>query len=123
MCAHNDANTHTHTRQPCPVCVGYVQNLHACVYRTGCFTLYCGVNPNASENFYRNGSLQPNLEHCKLSGLPDLNHSDPSVLSRMVDWQRWMLDTFQPDGLRYDAVTNSKLVRKLDKEGVFITSF
>jgi hypothetical protein len=33
--------------------------------------------------------------------------ADPTVLSRMAAWQTWVVGTFKPDGLRYDAVTNS----------------
>lgn len=46
-------------------------------------------------------------EHCKLSGLPDLNHSDPSVVHRLVEWMKWTEQEFKPDGIRFDACHNS----------------
>lgn len=46
-------------------------------------------------------------EHCKLSGLPDLNHSDPQVVHRLVEWMKWTEKEFQPDGIRFDACHNS----------------
>lgn len=46
-------------------------------------------------------------EHCKLSGLPDLNHSDPNVVHRLVEWMKWTEQEFKPDAIRFDACHNS----------------
>ena len=32
--------------------------------------------------------------NCRLSGLPDLNQSNPFVAEELRRWTRWMLDTF-----------------------------
>jgi hypothetical protein len=37
--------------------------------------------------------------------------ADPFVEQRILDWQRWTIDTFQPDGLRFDAALNVRAVR------------
>ncbi|KAF8067137.1 mok12 [Scenedesmus sp. PABB004] len=77
-------------------------DFHDC---NGCFTLNCEPDPAGA--FSAGNVSMHSFEHCKLSGLPDLNHSDASILERMVAWQTWTQKTFKPDGLRYDAATNS----------------
>jgi glycosidase len=57
------------------------------------------------------GNMQ-SYEHCKLSGLPDLNHSDASVVDRLVQWMQWTEREFRPDGIRFDACHNSLEVRE-----------
>jgi len=42
---------------------------------------------------------------------PTVCRADPTVLQRMRDWEVWLVKTFKPDGLRYDAATNSLPVR------------
>lgn len=47
---------------------------------------------------------QPEVEHCRLSGLPDLNQTDPYVSSTLKSWVRSIVDKFQIDGIRVDTV-------------------
>ena len=67
----------------------------------GCDGVHCLIT---SEGPY--GNMQ-SYEHCKLSGLPDLNHSDPHVVHRLVEWMKWTEQEFKPDGIRFDACHNS----------------
>jgi len=48
---------------------------------------------------------------CLQSGLPDLNHSDPSVADRLIQWQQWVDTTYGFDGYRIDAAGLSAPVR------------
>jgi glycosidase len=71
----------------------------------GCDGVHCLIT---SEGPYGN---MHSYEHCKLSGLPDLNHSDPDVVRRLVEWMNWTEQEFKPDGIRFDACHNSLEVR------------
>lgn len=46
------------------------------------------------------------------SGLPDLNHSSPGVLTRMQHVFDHTLAAYKPDGLRLDAAGHSDTVSK-----------
>lgn len=47
---------------------------------------------------------QPEVEHCRLSGLPDLNQTNSFVSSTLKTWVRTMIDKFKIDGIRVDTV-------------------
>ncbi len=52
-------------------------------------------------------SMQTNMyetEHCRLSGLPDLNHSMPYVQNTLTDWVAGLVANFSVDGIRIDTV-------------------
>lgn len=80
----------------------YLSDLHP---PPGCDGVHCLIT---SEGPYGN---MHSYEHCKLSGLPDLNHSDPNVVHRLVEWMKWTEKEFKPDGIRFDACHNSLEVR------------
>eukprot|EP01026_Neomeris_dumetosa_P010276 TRINITY_DN1381_c3_g2_i1.p1 TRINITY_DN1381_c3_g2~~TRINITY_DN1381_c3_g2_i1.p1 ORF type:complete len:450 (-),score=53.26 TRINITY_DN1381_c3_g2_i1:357-1706(-) len=44
------------------------------------------------------------LEHCRLVGLPDLNQTDPSVKKFLLEWVAQVVEDFEFDGVRIDAV-------------------
>ena len=50
------------------------------------------------------------FEHCKLSGLPDLNHTNPQVLQLMKGVFDHTMATYAPDALRLDAAGHSNTV-------------
>lgn len=41
---------------------------------------------------------------CRLSGLPDLNHTQPAVREALVGWVQWYMQTYAFHGARFDAV-------------------
>lgn len=84
---------------------GVLTRFHCISVVAGCDGVHCLIT---SEGPY--GNMQ-SYEHCKLSGLPDLNHSDPSVVNRLVEWMKWTEQEFKPDGIRFDACHNSLEVR------------
>lgn len=47
---------------------------------------------------------QPQVENCRLSGLPDLNQSDPYVSSTLISWVRTVVQKYNVDGVRIDTV-------------------
>ena len=48
---------------------------------------------------------------CRLSGLPDLNHTQPKVREALVNWTQWYMDTYSFEGVRIDAVGHIPPVR------------
>jgi alpha-amylase len=55
------------------------------------------LRPCAQTNMYE-------TEHCRLSGLPDLNHSMPYVQNTLADWVAGLVANFSADGIRIDTV-------------------
>eukprot|EP01106_Pelomyxa_sp_JSP_P018331 TRINITY_DN82_c0_g1_i5.p1 TRINITY_DN82_c0_g1~~TRINITY_DN82_c0_g1_i5.p1 ORF type:complete len:363 (-),score=35.91 TRINITY_DN82_c0_g1_i5:581-1669(-) len=49
-------------------------------------------------------SNQPQVEHCRLSGLPDLNQSNSYVSSTLNSWISSLMSTYGFDGVRVDTV-------------------
>jgi alpha-amylase len=47
---------------------------------------------------------QPEVEHCRLSGLPDLNQSNPYVANTLNGWVQTLVSKFSIDGIRVDTV-------------------
>jgi glycosidase len=72
-----------------------------------CYTMQCQVSPRPGDKYYDYASF----EHCQLSGLPDLNQTDPSVSKRLREWVHWVRETFRVDALRLDAAGHIALVR------------
>jgi hypothetical protein len=77
---------------------------------SGCYGPYCYIDP---AGIFASPAAARSSEHCKLAGLPDLNHSSPSVLSRMQHVFNHTLAMYTPDGLRLDAAGHSHAVRLL----------
>lgn len=50
---------------------------------------------------------------CRLSGLPDLNHTNTQVRDTLINWVRYMFGTYAFDGARFDAVGHIPTVRPL----------
>lgn len=48
---------------------------------------------------------------CQLSGLPDLNQTNPAVRSQSLHWLQWYQQQFQFHGLRIDAMGHVPPVR------------
>lgn len=46
----------------------------------------------------------PQVEHCRLFGLPDLNQSMPIVRDTLVEWIYDMIPKYGFDGMRLDTV-------------------
>lgn len=65
----------------------------------GCTIPQPPSNGSTTPEFYRQ------LYDCQLSNLPDLNHSNPVVVSQFLNWARYLKDTFHIHGIRYDAIT------------------
>lgn len=51
----------------------------------------------------RNVSNSTDAEMCWLYNLADLNHENEAVVSELLNWVRWLVKTFQVDGLRIDT--------------------
>lgn len=64
---------------------------------TGCNS-FCDIPSSAFES----GDL-PQLEHCRLSGLMDLNQSNPFVRQQLLGWARSLTQRYGVDGLRVDT--------------------
>ncbi len=47
---------------------------------------------------------QPQVENCRLAGLPDLDQSNPWVRKQLLDWITDVIDTYDIDGLRIDTI-------------------
>lgn len=47
---------------------------------------------------------QPQVEVCRLSGLPDLNQTNPVVASFLYNWISNLVSKYEFDGLRIDTV-------------------
>ncbi|WIA20821.1 hypothetical protein OEZ85_005176 [Tetradesmus obliquus] len=70
----------------------------------GCYGPDCDIDP---AGIFASPAAAASSKHCKLAGLPDLNHSSPGVLSRMQHVFDHMLAAYKPDGLRLDAAGHS----------------
>lgn len=57
-----------------------------CQWRAGCDE-HCSIPEQGSTGEQEVG--------CRLSGLPDLNHSVPFVREQLADWTNWMLDRYR----------------------------
>jgi len=44
------------------------------------------------------------MTHCRLSGLPDLDHNVPFVRQQFIDWISYLKSKYPLDGLRIDAI-------------------
>lgn len=47
---------------------------------------------------------QYSIEHCSISGLPDVNTTDPTIRKLYQDWIKWLIGTYKFDGIRIDTV-------------------
>jgi alpha-amylase len=47
---------------------------------------------------------QTQVEYCRLANLPDLDQDNSFVLNKLIDSVTWLVDNFDPDGLRVDTV-------------------
>lgn len=54
----------------------------------------CGANCRISNFSYDS----PQLEHCRLGGMPDLNQSRPVVRTALRQWANWLASTYMVDG-------------------------
>lgn len=86
---------------------------HHSTTTTGCSGLYCEVG---SALPWEGPAAVHAREHGKLSGLPDLNHTNPAVLQLMKDVLDHTMATYAPDALRFDAAGHSDLVRRVHTE-------
>jgi glycosidase len=77
------------------------------LHSAGCYGLYCETG---SSGPFVDRKAAHAFEHCKLSGLPDLNHTNPEVLRRMKDVFDHTMATYAPDALRLDAAGHSNTV-------------
>lgn len=77
----------------------------------GCYGPYCDIDP---AGIFASPAAAASFKHCKLAGLPDLNHSSPGVLSRMQQVFEHTLAAYKPDGLQLDAVGHSDTVSKAE---------
>jgi len=77
---------------------------------------YSSINPFNSATYYHdcngcpsscnieNYQNQPEVEHCRLAGLPDLNQSNSDVNNKLKSWIANLVSTYSVDGLRIDTV-------------------
>jgi len=77
---------------------------------------YEGIVPFNTSSFYHdcNGcpsncqiqdfQNQPQVEHCRLAGLPDLDQSNPTVSNALYSWIANLTKTYNIDGYRIDTV-------------------
>eukprot|EP01105_Mastigella_eilhardi_P022845 TRINITY_DN5695_c0_g1_i4.p1 TRINITY_DN5695_c0_g1~~TRINITY_DN5695_c0_g1_i4.p1 ORF type:complete len:465 (-),score=111.83 TRINITY_DN5695_c0_g1_i4:1092-2486(-) len=77
---------------------------------------YSSINPFNSSVYYHdcNGcpsnceikdyTDEPQTEHCRTAGLPDLNQSDTFVSSQLNSWISELMTTYDFDGVRIDTV-------------------
>jgi len=47
---------------------------------------------------------QAEVEHCRLSGLPDLNQTNPRVAQTLINWVSTLVTKYDIDGIRVDTV-------------------
>ncbi|KAK2960783.1 putative Alpha-amylase [Blattamonas nauphoetae] len=64
---------------------------------------------NKSEHYHprcdiRDYNNQTQVEMCRLANLPDLNTENEEVISQLITWTRWLMTTFNLDGLRVDTI-------------------
>lgn len=59
----------------------------------------CDVVQNDWDNL-----VWDHLYNCKLENLPDLNYQDTDTKQMLLDWIKWLVQTFGIDGLRIDTV-------------------
>lgn len=52
----------------------------------------------------QNWQNQPEVEQCRLSGLPDLNQSNPYVAKTLTTWVNAVVKKYNIDGIRVDTV-------------------
>ena len=76
---------------------------------------YTDINPFNQPSYYHDCSKcpsncqiqdfsnQPQVEWCRLAGLPDLNQADPYVNSTLCDWISKLVWEYDFDGLRIDT--------------------
>ena len=50
----------------------------------------------------------PNMEHCRLSGLPDLDQDNQWVAEQLNDWVSWLVKEYSFDGIRIDTIPEVK---------------
>eukprot|EP00121_Abeoforma_whisleri_P012120 Awhi_evm1s11186 len=68
---------------------------------------------NKTEHFHDDCAITDwnddiSVEHCRLSGLPDLNQDHPFVRQALKDWIRNLVNKYKIDGLRVDTVPEVK---------------
>lgn len=56
----------------------------------------------------------PEMEHCRLANLPDLNHQQPSVRETLLQWAVDLVANYSIDGLRIDTVPEVRVPGALD---------
>ena len=59
-----------------------------------------GCDNNCNINNFQD---QPMVQHCRLSGLPDLNQSSPFVAQQLTSWVKGIIAEYGFDGLRVDT--------------------
>ncbi|KAK2949373.1 putative Alpha-amylase A type-1/2 [Blattamonas nauphoetae] len=68
------------------------------------------VNPFNSASHYhsrcdiKDYNNQHEVEYCRLANLPDLDTENDWVKNQLAEWTRWLITTFDLDGLRVDTV-------------------
>ena len=65
---------------------------------------YHDCNGCPSDCIIQHWQNQPEVEHCRLAGLPDLNQSNPYVANTLTTWVRTMVSKYNIDGIRVDTV-------------------
>ncbi|GKT36077.1 Alpha-amylase [Aduncisulcus paluster] len=72
---------------------------------------YSCVSPFSDSSSYHSDdcdiedwSNQYEVEHCRLSGLPDLNQENESVQDELYNWINWIVSEYDFDGVRIDTV-------------------
>lgn len=63
-------------------------------YHSPCDVVQSDYNPKNWDHLF----------NCRLAGLPDLNSEDQSTRQQLMDWIKWLVQTFDVDGLRIDTV-------------------
>lgn len=61
----------------------------------------CNVCPSGCN--IQDWNNQPQVEQCRLAGLPDLNQTNPFVRSTLLAWIKNIVSTYGIDGLRVDT--------------------
>ncbi|CAE7915596.1 amy3, partial [Symbiodinium sp. KB8] len=62
----------------------------------------CSICPPSCQ--IQDWNNQPEVQHCKLSGLPDLNQTAPWVANNLTQWINSLVNTYGFDGIRVDTV-------------------
>ena len=69
-----------------------------------------GIKPFNKEEYYHEDceitdwSNRWQMENCRLAGLPDLDQNHDFVRSKLKEWVKWLVYTYEFDGIRIDTL-------------------